>query len=167
MTYSYTIGKKAATLDRYTGGNEQYCRAREWWLEHPRCSERELQEYLIHDFGFIADSSTGSGTDSSTDSGKGSADVAERAHKIAVCLCESKPRQTTSIGSVSLLVALLALVISICSAQFNKYPELVGEVLLAAICLVVLFTVVWVVIKIKTDRRLTLDTEFRGRLSAL
>lgn len=159
MTYSYTIGKKAATLDRYTGGNEQYCRAREWWLEHPRCSERELQEYLIHDFGFIADSGTGSGTDS--------ADVAERAHKIAVCLCESKPRQTTSIGSVSLLVALLALVISICSAQFNKYPELVGEVLLAAICLVVLFTVVWVVIKIKTDRRLTLDTEFRGRLSAL
>lgn len=159
MTYSYTIGKKAATLDRYTGGNEQYCRAREWWLEHPRCSERELQEYLIHDFGFIADSGTESGT--------GSADVAERAHKIAVCLCESKPRQTTSIGSVSLLVALLALVISICSAQFNKYPELVGEVLLAAICLVVLFTAVWVVIKIKTDRRLTLDTEFRGRLSAL
>lgn len=151
MTYSYTIGKKAATLDRYTGGNEQYCRAREWWLEHPRCSERELQEYLIHDFGFIADS----GND------------AERAHKIAVCLCESKPRQTTSIGSVSLLVALLALVISICSAQFNKYPELVGEVLLAAICFVVLFTAVWVVIKIKTDRRLTLDTEFRGRLSAL
>lgn len=151
MTYSYTIGKKAATLDRYTGGNEQYCRAREWWLEHPRCSERELQEYLIHDFGFIADS----GND------------AERAHKIAVCLCESKPRQTASIGSVSLLVALLALVIAICSAQFNKYPELVGEVLLAAICLVVLFTAVWVVIKIKTDRRLTLDTEFRGRLSAL
>lgn len=163
MTYSYTIGKKAATLDRYTGGNEQYCRAREWWLEHPRCSERELQEYLIHDFGFIADS----GTDSDTGSSKDSGDEAERAHKIAVCLCESKPRQTASIGSVSLLVALLALVISICSAQFNKYPELVGEVLLAAICLVVLFTAVWVVIKIKTDRRLTLDTEFRGRLSAL
>lgn len=159
MTYSYTIGKKAATLDRYTGGNEQYCRARKWWLEHPRCSERELQEYLIHDFGFIADSDTGSG--------KGSADVAERAHKIAVCLCESKPRQTTSIGSVSLLVSSLSLVISICSSQLNKYPEVVGEVLFVVTCLVVLCTAVWVVIKIKIDRRLTLDTEFRGRLSAL
>lgn len=151
LTYCYKPGKEAIALNRYAGGNNLYRKAREWWLEHPRCSEKELRKYLIHDFGFIADSG----------------DDEERAHKIAVCLCQSTSRQTSSIGSVSLLVALCALVVSICSGQLSKLPQLVGWVLLTVIGFIVLFSAIWVVLKIKTDRRLTRDTEFRGRLLAL
>lgn len=142
---------EVASLNCWAGGNEPYCEARKWWLKHSDCSENDLRKYLIRNFAFIADPCDDEG----------------RAHKIALCLLQSKRCKTASVDSVSLFVSLLALVISICSGLFNNYPETIKPVLLAAIIFVVLYIVIWAVLKHVVDRCLTRDTEFRGRLSAL
>lgn len=142
---------EVASLNCWAGGNEPYCEARKWWLKHSDCSENDLRKYLIWNFAFIADPCDDEG----------------RAHKIALCLLQSKRCKTASVDSVSLFVSLLALVISICSGLFNNYPETIKPVLLAAIIFVVLYIVIWAVLKHVVDRCLTRDTEFRGRLSAL
>lgn len=142
---------EVASLNCWAGGNEPYCEARKWWLKHSDCSENDLRKYLIRNFAFIADPCDDEG----------------RAHKIALCLLQSKRCKTASVDSVSLFVSLLALVISICSGLFNNYPETIKPVLLAAIIFVVLYIVIWAVLKHLVDRCLTRDTEFRGRLSAL
>lgn len=145
------VEKEAASLKRWAGGNEQYCEARTWWLKNTHCSEKKLQQYLIDNFGYIAESSN----------------EAERAHKIAVCLCQSEPRQSASVDTISLVVSLFALVISICAGQFINYPQIARWALLIAIIAIPLFMIVWVVLKTVIDHRLDRDTEFRGRLSAL
>ena len=142
---------EVASLNCWAGGNEPYCEARKWWLKHSDCTENDLRKYLIRNFAFIADPCDDEG----------------RAHKIALCLLQSKRCKTASVDSVSLFVSLLALVISICSGLFNNYPETIKPVLLAAIIFVVLYIVIWAVLKYVVDRCLTRDTEFRGRLSAL
>ena len=145
------VEKEAASLKRWAGGNEQYCEARKWWLENTQCSEKKLQQYLIKHFGYIAESGN----------------EAERAHKIAVCLCQSEPRQSASVDTISLVVSLFALVISVCAGQFINYPQIARWALLIAIIAILLFMIVWVVLKTVIDHRLDRDTEFRGRLSAL
>ena len=142
---------EAASLKRWAGGNEQYCEARKWWLKKTDCSDRELQQYLIERFPFISDS----------------VNEKERAHKIAVCLCQSEPHQSASVDAISLVVSLFALVISIWAGQFKNYPQMAGWILLSVIISIAFYMVTWVVLKTVIDRRLNRDTEFRGRLSAL
>lgn len=148
---SAAASAEAVSLNRWTGGNEQYCEAREWWLKKTDCSENELQQHLIEHFGYIA----------------GSGDEAERAHKIAACLCQSEPRQSASVDTISLVVSLFALVISVCAGQFINYPQIARWALLIAIIAILLFMVIWVGLKTVIDRCLDRDTEFRGRLSVL